>query len=144
VSDDETAKVRKQMREKLDKMSPGEREKARSEWRKKMMQEGALSPAGNEGGRQTFKPRRQAQVNNENEIRWRIVLVKDAEDYKPRYVKTAASNFDNTEIVDGLKEGDEVMITSISRAKIASERMTERMRSSSPLGGTGGGRGVPH
>ncbi len=84
-------------------------------------------------------------MNNENEVRWRIAIVKDGNVYKPRLVKTAASNFDNTEILDGLREGDEVQITSISRAKIASERMTERIKNASPLGGGGGtGGGRPH
>jgi HlyD family secretion protein len=136
---------RKKRRELLDKMSPEEREKARSEWRQKMQQSGEQGGgnAGNGGGAQVAKPRRAAQVNNENEVRWRVVIVKGGDGYKPRLVKTGASNFDNTEVLDGLKEGDEIQITSISRAKIASERMTERIKSSTPLGGmgTGGGGG---
>lgn len=130
---------RQKRRERLDKMSPEERVKARAEWKQRMGQ------SSEQGRVQSAKPRRQAQVNNENEVRWRIAVAKDGEVYKPRLVKTAASNFDNTEVLEGLKEGDEVQITNISRAKIASERMTERIKSSSPLGGAGGGGGgVPH
>jgi hypothetical protein len=133
MTEEERKKFRQQMRERMDKMSPKEREKARIEWRQRIEQ------SSEQGGAQSTKPRKQTQVNNENEVRWRIAVAKDGEVYKPKLVKTAASNFDNTEIVEGLKEGDEIQITSISRAKIASERMTERIKSSSPLGGSGGG-----
>ena len=120
-------------------MSPEEREKARAQWRKKMETSGGLSTQGGVSGKNR-RVRKQAQVNNENEIRLRLVMVKEGEEFKPRFIKTAASNFDNTEIVEGLKEGDEIQITTVSRAKIASEQMTERMRNSNPLSGGGPGR----
>jgi HlyD family secretion protein len=144
LTDADQKSGRNQMHERLAKMSPAEREKARSEWRKKRVENGGISFSENSGG-QTLKPRRQAQVNNENEIRWKIAFVKENENYKPRFVKTAASNFDYTEIVEGLKEGDEIQINIVSRAKIASEQMTTRIKNSSPLsGGTGGGGGRLH
>ena len=83
--------------------------------------------------------RRQAQISNENDVRWRIVMVKESEIFKPRIIKVGPSNFDNSEVLDGLKEGDEIEITSISRAKLASEQMNERMRSMNSMRGLGGG-----
>jgi hypothetical protein len=71
-------------------------------------------------------------------------MVKEGESFVPRLIQVGASNFDFAEVVSGLQEGDSVQITTISRAKIASEQMAERMRSmNNPLGGGGnvpGGR----
>jgi hypothetical protein len=63
-------------------------------------------------------------------------------------VKVGASNFDYAEVIEGLKEGDEIQVTTISRAKLAAEQMNQRMRSNTGLsgmaGGGGGGGGRPH
>ena len=148
MSQEERDKFRKQMQERLEKMTPEEREKFRSERRQQRMQ--GRSQDNEQGGRgmtqfggdaesQTSRPRRRAQVSNENDIRWKIVVVKEGGNYKPRIVKTGASNFENTEILEGLKEEDEIQVTSISRAKIASQQMTDRIKSANPLSGGGGG-----
>ncbi len=144
MSEEERDKFRQQMRERFEKMSPEEREKARGEMRPRMQgteQGESVGMMGSEGGSPMSKVRRQAQVSNENETRWRIAVVKEGSDFKAKIVKTGASNFDNTEIVEGLKEGDEIQVTSISRAKIASQQLTDRIKNSSPLGGAGAGRG---
>jgi len=70
-------------------------------------------------------------------------MVKDGNEFKPKVVKVGANNFDNSEILDGLKEGDEIQITTISRAKLASEQFNERMRNMNAMGGLGGGGRVP-
>jgi len=68
-------------------------------------------------------------------------MTKQGVQFVPKLIKVGASNFDYAEVVDGLKEGDEIQVTTISRAKLAQEQMNERMRSMSGLGGmTGGGR----
>jgi hypothetical protein len=91
---------------------------------------------GDQGQRQ----RRQSQVSNVNEVRERIVVVKDSDQFIPKLVKVGPSNFDYAEILEGLNAGDEIQVTTISRAKVAAEQMNERMRSNSGLSGmTGGG-----
>jgi hypothetical protein len=57
-------------------------------------------------------------------------------------IKVGPSNYDFAEVLEGLAEGDELRITTVSRAKLASEQFTERMRSMQSVGGisTGGGR----
>jgi hypothetical protein len=93
---------------------------------------------GADGG---VRQRRQSQVSDVNEVKERIVVVKDGDKFVPRMIKVGPSNFDYAEVLEGLKEGDEIQVTTISRAKLAAEQMNERMRSSSGLSGmSGGGR----
>lgn len=93
---------------------------------------------GDQGPRQ----RRQSQVSNVNEVKERVVVVRDSGQFVPKLVKVGPSNFDYAEILEGLKVGDEIQVTTISRAKVAAEQMNERMRSNSGLSGmSGGGRG---
>jgi hypothetical protein len=87
-----------------------------------------------------FAGRRQSQVRTATEVKERLVMVRQGEQYVPKLIKIGASNFDFAEVVEGLKEGDELQITTISRAKLAAEQMNERMRSMSGLGGMTGGR----
>ena len=92
---------------------------------------------------QAPRQRRQAQIGNTDEVKERVVMVKEGGEFVARMIKVGASNFDNAEVVSGLNEGDELQITSISRAKLASQQFTERMRANNnPLGGssTPGGR----
>jgi len=99
------------------------------------------------GGEGAQRQRRQSQVSNVNETKERIVMVKEGEAFVPRLVKVGASNFDYAEVIEGLKEGDEIQVTTISRAKLAAEQMNERMRSNTGLSGMaggGGGGGRPH
>jgi hypothetical protein len=146
------------MRERLQNMSPEEREKMRAQMRQQFGGQGGggmqfrserggqggggmqLSGPGEGmvffGGPQQGRRQRQAQVGNVEEVRERVVMVKEGDTFVPRIVKVGASNFDYAEVVSGLNEGDEIQITTISRAKIAAEQMAERMRSSNnPLGG---------
>ncbi len=66
-------------------------------------------------------------------------MVKQGDQFAPRLIKIGASNFDYAEVLEGLKEGDAIQLTTISRAKIAAEQMNERMRSMQGLGGMPGG-----
>ncbi len=89
-----------------------------------------------------MRMRRQAQPLDVNTTKWRIVVVKQGTDFKPKLIKVGASNFDYSEVLDGLNDGDEIQITTISRAKVAAEAMVDRMKQmSSPLGGGNVGRG---
>lgn len=154
ASPEERQKLQQQMRDRFEKMAPEERQKYFEQMRQRFSQQG--EGAGGGGGRmfrmegggpgegegQGQRIRRQSQVANENETKWRLVARKDGNEFKPKLIKVGPSNFDYSEVLEGLKEGDEIQITTISRAKIASEQMVDRMRqSSSPLGGSAGGMG---
>jgi len=57
----------------------------------------------------------------------RGVILKTGEGFRPRMIKTGVSNYDYTEVLEGLQEGDEVVYAFFSRAKESSERMKQRM-----------------
>lgn len=171
ASPEERQRLFAEMRERFEKMPPEEREKMRAQMRERFQRQGGGQMGGGQfggqgggqsGGTMMFRgegpgggsvmfgdlqagsrARRQSQIGNENEVRWRIVMVKDGNEFKPKVVKVGANNFDNSEILDGLKEGDEIQITTISRAKLASEQFNERMRNMNAMGGLGGGGRVP-
>ena len=134
MSPEEQQKYREQMRARFQKMSPEERQKAFAQMR--AQGGGGMGFRGNGGG----QGGRRSQVGDVTAIRQRVVEVKVGNEFVPRMVKIGASNYDVAEIVGGLKEGDEVRITTISRAKVASEAFNERMRNMSSMGGIGGGR----
>jgi len=147
--------ARAQWEKSLESLPPAEREKAMAEQRARMQQfrargggpggEGGGMPSGPAGNGEV-RVRRTPQATAVTEVKSRVVEVKAGEEYVPRMVRVGASNFDFAEVVEGLNEGDEVRYTTLSRAKIASERMNERLRSSQGIGGmsTGaGGRRTP-
>lgn len=137
MSPEERMREFQKMRERFQAMPPEEREKMRAQMRQQFGGQGGgggvmIFLDGSQQGRR----QRQAQVGNVEEVRERVVMVKEGENFVPRLIKVGASNFDYAEVMSGLDEGDEIQITTISRAKIAAEQMAERMRSSSnPLGG---------
>ena len=59
----------------------------------------------------------------------RGVIVKQGNDFKAQLVQVGVSNFDNTEILGGLHEGEQVVYTFFSRAKAASDQFKKRMQS---------------
>lgn len=67
----------------------------------------------------------------------RGVIVHQGNDYKIQLLKVGISNFDYTEVLEGLEEGQEVLYTFFSRAQMSNqefrERFTSRMRASSGL-----------
>lgn len=65
----------------------------------------------------------------------KIVMVKEGSEVKPRRVTVGISNFDFTEIVDGLDEGEEIVVRTMSRARQAALEWQERMRSRGGFGG---------
>jgi HlyD family secretion protein len=140
--------TREEMRQKFASASPEEREKMRAEFRERMQN---LSPEerqrlmemrqrGAGEGRMGDGSRRVAQVQTERRLKRRIVLVREGEDYVPRFVTVGVSNFDHTEVIAGLEEADEVLITTVSRAILSIQEFNERLRSRSGMGGMRGGR----
>ncbi len=65
----------------------------------------------------------------------KIVMVKDGEEVKPIRVIVGISNFDFTEIVDGLEGGEEIVVRTTSRARQAALEWQQRMRGRSGFGG---------
>lgn len=118
-----------QMRERLQKMSPEEREKMRQEFRRRFASMG--------GGPESFRRRGQSSAP---QVRWRYTYVKDSSGYVPHRVKVGATNYDFTEVLEGLNEGDEVQAIIVSRALVANERRNEMMRSMQSVGGAGSRR----
>jgi len=151
ASPEERQKLREEMRARFEKMSPEERQKLFSQFQQRMGGQGgqrgqfsgggmSMMGGGESGAGGNFAGRRQSQVRTASEVKERLVMVRQGEQYVPKLIKIGASNFDFAEVMEGLKEGDELQITTISRAKLAAEQMNERMRSMSGLGGMTGGR----
>jgi hypothetical protein len=69
--------------------------------------------------------------------------VADSNVYKPRVVMLGQSNFDYTEVLSGLKEGEQVVMLNVLAIQAARAQQQDRFRQvqSSPLGGGARGRG---
>ena len=153
----ERDKMREQMMARLEKMSPDERQKMFAQAQQRMgntgqggMPGGGMlgggMPGGGMGGPDVggaVRSRRQSQVSSATEVKVRIVMVKQGQQFGPRLIRIGASNFDHAEVLGGLKEGDEIQVVTISRAKIAAEQMNERMKSMQGIGGMSGGGPPP-
>ncbi|MGH7669715.1 MAG: efflux RND transporter periplasmic adaptor subunit [Gemmatimonadaceae bacterium] len=75
-----------------------------------------------------------------------LVFVADSNGFKPRVVMLGQSNFDYTEAVSGLKDGEKIVMLNVLAIQAAREQQQNRFRQTqaSPLGGggtRGGGRG---
>jgi len=128
-------------RERMQSLSPEEREKMREEFRKRMEQ---MSPEererframrGGGGGEPGGAGRRTGQADRLDEVRHRLVMVRDSGGYAPKMITVGVGNYDYSEVLDGLREGDEIQITTISRAKQDAEAFNDRMRSRQGVGG---------
>jgi hypothetical protein len=78
-----------------------------------------------------------------------VVLVKTPGGLEPRLVRLGISDFDYSEVLDGLKEGDEVALLSVAavEAKRQSDQAQLKQRMGSGMPGVGsapsaGGRGA--
>ena len=79
-----------------------------------------------------------------------LVFVQKADStWEPRMVRLGVANFDYTEVLDGLKEGENVALLSAAamqaQRQAAQDRARQMMGGGSPLGGStpGAGRGGP-
>lgn len=79
-----------------------------------------------------------------------LVFVKKGTSFEPRLVQLGASNFDYTEIVSGVKEGEEVALLAAAALQAQRQQNNDRMKANSgvpgmqqaPAGGAGGARGA--
>jgi len=76
-------------------------------------------------------------TDNRDRVNMRIVMVKEGNEIKPRRVVVGINNFDYTEIVQGLEEGEEIQIRTLSRARQAGLEWQQRVRGRSGFGGFG-------
>jgi HlyD family secretion protein len=67
----------------------------------------------------------------------KVVLVKKGTDIEPRRIVTGINNFDYTEVIEGLSEGEEIVIRTLSRARQFGIERQERMRGRSGFSGFG-------
>lgn len=76
-------------------------------------------------------------MENPDRVNMRIVMVGEGNEVKPRRVVVGINNFDYTEIVSGLEEGEEIHIRTLSRARQAGLEWQQRIRGRSGFGGFG-------
>ena len=82
--------------------------------------------------------------------RAQVAFVKTERGLEPRVVRLGLSDFDYAQVVDGLKEGEHVVLLGVAEAQAMraqnQSRLRERMGSGVPgvpgAGGGGGGRGA--
>jgi HlyD family secretion protein len=106
------------------------------------------SASGGQSGRGD-QPGRAVQVpqgaGSRARSRTGLVFVQKADStWEPRMVRLGVANFDYTEVLDGLREGERVALLSAAamqaQRQAASDRARQMMGGGSPLGGATGGR----
>jgi hypothetical protein len=75
--------------------------------------------------------------------RAQVVFVKTASGIEPRLVKLGLSDFDNSEVLSGVREGEQVVLLGITQAQASRSQQQNqiRQRVGSMPGGLGGGGG---
>jgi hypothetical protein len=79
-----------------------------------------------------------------------LVFVKKGTTFEPRLVQLGSSNFDYTEVVSGVKEGEEVALLAAAALQAQRQQQNDRLKANSgvpgmqqaPAGGAGGGGGA--
>ena len=123
---------RQRFQQRLQDLPPEERERIMEMRRRR--EEGGGPGSGD-------RTQRERQVETRGRSKRRVVMVREGDGFVPRMIIIGASNFDYAEVIDGLEEGDELLIATVSRALISAEQFNERLRSRvSGMGGIGGGR----
>jgi len=104
--------------------------------RRRAFQGGAGGAGGMGGGFQTAGAGRRRPA---------LVFVKKGETFEPRVVLTGASNFDYTEIVSGVKEGEQVAMLAAAALQAQRQQNNDRIRQNTGVPGMqqGGGAGGP-
>ena len=77
-----------------------------------------------------------------------LVFVQKGTTWEPKVLRLGVANYDYTEVIDGLAEGDKVAMLSAAALQAKRQEQNDRMKSmtgsplgGSPAGGGGGGRG---
>jgi len=91
-----------------------------------------------------------AMASGRQRQRTGLVFIQKGATWEPKSVRLGVANYDYTEVIDGLAEGDKVAMLSVAALQAKRQEQNDRMKSmtGSPLGGGaaaggGGGRGGP-
>ncbi len=91
-----------------------------------------------------------AMASGRQRERTGLVFIQKGATWEPKSVRLGVANYDYTEVIDGLAEGDKVAMLSVAALQAKRQEQNDRMKSmtGSPLGGGaaaggGGGRGGP-
>jgi HlyD family secretion protein len=103
--------------------------------------------AGGQGAGLTIGGGAEVASNGSRRSRAGLVFVKKGESFEPRLVQLGAANFDYTEVLSGLKEGEQVALLAAAALQAQRQQQNDRMRQNSgvpgmqqtPAGGAGGG-----
>lgn len=89
-----------------------------------------------------------AMASGRQRQRTGLVFIQKGATWEPKSVRLGVANYDYTEVIDGLNEGDKVAMLSVAALQAKRQEQNDRMKSmsGSPLGGAaaappGGGRG---
>lgn len=128
--------MRRMMRGEVDLPAPQGRDSSARQGRRRPT-EGGAPPAAN-GGAQAPQGGPAPQPRGEFPMRTRtrsgVVFIKVNELFQPRVVRLGLGNFDYTEVVSGLEEGDEVALLGAAAIQVARDSSNARFRQM-----TGGG-----
>ena len=96
---------------------------------------GAGSAGGAFGGRQNRNP----------DVRPVVVFVQGEKGPEARRIMVGLNDFDNTEVISGLQEGEKIVLVSVARLQAQQEEMNQRIRERAGASGvlSGGGMGGP-
>lgn len=100
-------------------------------------------PAGNTGA----TARSSQGTASRSPTRTALVFVKKGETWEPRVVRLGTADYDYTEVISGLEEGDEVAMLSAAALQMQRQENNDRFKAmtggASPLGGAAGGARPP-
>lgn len=104
-------------------------------------------PAGNAGGTGAPASGGRQGGASRGATRTGLVFVKKGETWEPRVVRLGTADYDYTEVVSGLEEGEEVALMSAAALQMQRQENNDRMKAmtggASPLGGATGGARPP-
>jgi HlyD family secretion protein len=102
---------------------------------------GGAAGAGRRGGRGGGAGRR---VDPNATPRSGMVFVQKGDTWEPRVLRLGIANYDFTEVISGLEEGEKVAMLNAAILQLRRQEQTDRMKAgASPLGGSPGGMGGP-
>jgi len=104
------------------------------------------APTGASGSRPAGASGRSSQGTASRTVtRTGLVFIKKGETWEPRVVRLGTADYDYTEVVSGLEEGDEVALLSAAALQMQRQENNDRFKAmtggASPLGGGAGGAG---
>ena len=81
------------------------------------------------------------QGGGRNRPRTGLVFVQSGATWVPKMIRLGVANYDYTEVLDGVQEGDKVALLSVAALQAKRQEQQDRMKANmggGPLGGGGG------